>query len=192
MKFAKLDQSELLPTVQCVSFVDLVDSDTVKLMEVDKSILQHVVSGDRWGKVLFINSCFLFVYVPEMHVAFGGLWIWGICVFVDPAVVRSCLASLDHVIPSRRSQSNATRAETTRITASLAVSQFLKMLPEWASGVTKAIMLFCALLAKLTRCERRKPPTLCCWAQTAVCQLHWRRRTIPWFTRRYGRRGCVC
>lgn len=47
MKFAKLDQSELLPTVQCVSFVDLVDSDTVKLMEVDKSILQHVVSGDR-------------------------------------------------------------------------------------------------------------------------------------------------
>ena len=47
MKFAKLDRTDLLNTVQCVGFVNHLDNDAVKLMEVDKSILQHVTCGER-------------------------------------------------------------------------------------------------------------------------------------------------
>ena len=47
MKFAKLDRTDLLNMVQCVGFVNHLDNDAVKLMEVDKSILQHVTCGER-------------------------------------------------------------------------------------------------------------------------------------------------
>ena len=47
MKFAKLDKTEILPTVQCIGFVKHLDNDAVKLLEVDKSILKHVCAGNR-------------------------------------------------------------------------------------------------------------------------------------------------
>ena len=48
MEFAKLDRTDLLNTVQCVSFVNNLDNDAVKLMEIDRSILQHVNTGKRF------------------------------------------------------------------------------------------------------------------------------------------------
>ena len=48
MKFAKLDRTDLLNTVQCIGFVNHLDNDAVKLMEIDKSILQHVTGGKRY------------------------------------------------------------------------------------------------------------------------------------------------
>ena len=48
MKFAKLDREELLNTVQCLKFVPNLDNDAIKLMEVDKSILEHVTAGKQW------------------------------------------------------------------------------------------------------------------------------------------------
>ncbi len=47
MKFAKLEREELLDTVQCLKFVPNLDNDAIKLMEVDKSILEHITQGKQ-------------------------------------------------------------------------------------------------------------------------------------------------
>ena len=44
---AKLEPEQLMPGVQCLSFTDEMDNEAVMLMEVDGSLLDHLMVGDR-------------------------------------------------------------------------------------------------------------------------------------------------
>jgi len=44
---AKLDQSHLMPGVQCISFTPQLDNEAVMLMEIDPSLLDYLMVGDR-------------------------------------------------------------------------------------------------------------------------------------------------
>ena len=47
MGYAKVDVKDVKDTVQCLSFAEELDSEHIKLMEIDNSVLQHLVEGDR-------------------------------------------------------------------------------------------------------------------------------------------------
>ena len=44
---AKLESEQLMPGVQCLSFTEQMDNEAVILMEVDASLLDHLMVGDR-------------------------------------------------------------------------------------------------------------------------------------------------
>ena len=71
MKFAKLEKSELFTPVQCIGFVNQLDNEALKLLEVDKSVLQSVKSGDRWAFVFAAILGYEYVDVAS-HVSFLG------------------------------------------------------------------------------------------------------------------------
>lgn len=47
MEYAKLDQSEVKPSIQSVYFSPQLDNDAIKLLEVDNFILDSIKVGDE-------------------------------------------------------------------------------------------------------------------------------------------------
>ena len=47
MEFAKLDKSEVKPSIQSIYFSEKLDNDAIKLMEVDNCILDTIKVGDE-------------------------------------------------------------------------------------------------------------------------------------------------